>query len=155
MNESAYSVAASIMRYFFLAVLCYVVAAAALRSAREFRRVRSAQRLAGLPIRGIELLVPKCYEGEWHPLGADNTIGGGEEDDLSLPKTDLKRSHIRIYEHKGEMLFKTRQKRFCEVNGRRPKGRSVALADGDVVWARDVCFRCLKHRPHGEEGGCE
>ncbi len=151
MGESAYSVAASILRYFFLALLIYAVAAASVRTAREYRRMRAARRLAGMAVRWVELLAPENRKGRAYPLGEDNSIGSGEEDDISLPGTDLKRAHIRIYERKGEMLFKTRQKRFCEINGQRPRGRSVPLADGDLVWARDVCFRCLRHKP-GKEG---
>jgi len=146
MNQTAYSVAASVMRYLFVLLLAFVIFGAIARSVLEGRRIRAARRIAGLPIRALEILAPERYKGKWFPLDEDTYIGSAEDCDVPLPHSDLRDEHARIFYRRGEAVLQTRQRRFCEVNGAKP-ARRVALNDGDVVWMQDVCFACRKRMP--------
>jgi hypothetical protein len=150
MNETAYAVAASIMRYIFVLFIAFVILSTVARSVAEGRRIQVAKRFAGLSIRGIEILAPADYKGRWFPVGDNTYIGSAGDCEIPLPRTELKDEHARIYYRRGEVVLQTRQRRFCEVNGAKP-ARNTVLSDGDVVWMRDVCFACRKHKP-GTEG---
>ncbi|HWQ57734.1 MAG TPA: FHA domain-containing protein [Clostridia bacterium] len=150
MNETAYSVAASVMRYLFVFFIAFVILSTIARSLIESRRLSVIRRIAGLPIRGIEILEPAGYRGKWFPLCEDTYIGSAEDCDVPLPRTDLMEEHARIFYKRGEAVLQTRQRRFCEVNGVKP-ARRTSLSDGDVVWMQDVCFACRKRRPGFEE----
>lgn len=150
MNETAYTVAASVMRYFFVALLAYVILGVVVRSLTEGRRLREARRFAGLSVRGIEILAPEIYKGRRFPVGNDTYIGSARDCEVPLPKTQLKDEHARIFHRRGEVVLQTRQRRFCEINGAKP-ARTSALSDGDVVWMRDVCFVCRRRRPEDAE----
>ncbi|HWQ59142.1 MAG TPA: hypothetical protein VN540_08970, partial [Clostridia bacterium] len=71
MNETAYSVAASVMRYLFVFFIAFVILSTIARSLIESRRLSVIRRIAGLPIRGIEILEPAGYRGKWFPLCED------------------------------------------------------------------------------------
>ncbi len=146
MNETAYTVAASVMRYLFVALLAYVIIGVVMRSLTEGRRLREVRRLADISVRGIEILAPEVYKGRHFPVGADTYIGSARDCEVPLPKTQLKDEHARIFHQRGEVVLQTRQRRFCEINGAKP-ARTSALHDGDVVWMRDVCFVCREKRP--------
>ncbi|HOF99865.1 MAG TPA: FHA domain-containing protein [Clostridia bacterium] len=150
MNETAYSVAASVMRYLFVVLLAFVIFGAIARSVLEGRRLRAARRVAGLSIRALEILAPERYKGKWFPLCEDTYIGSAEDCDVPLPHTDLRDEHARIFCRHGDAVLQTRQRRFCEVNGAKP-ARRTALSDGDVVWMQDVCFACRKRMPGAPE----
>lgn len=145
MSETAYSVAASVMRYLFVLLLGFVIASTVARSVAESRRIRLIRQRAGLPVRWIEILAPEKYKGRWFRLDDDTYIGSAKDVDVPLPHTELRDEHARIYYRRGEVMLQTRQRRFCEINGAKP-ARRTALSDGDTVWMRDVCFACRKHR---------
>ncbi len=149
MNETAYAIAASVMRYLFVLLLAFILFGAIVRSLFEGRRMRAFRRLAGLDVRGVEILAPEAYKGKRFPVGEDTYIGSARDCEIPLPRTDLKEEHARIFCRRGEVVLQVRQRRFCEVNGAKP-ARTTALHEGDVVWMRDVCFVCLKKRPAGE-----
>lgn len=150
MNETAYAVAASIMRYLFVLFIAFVILSTALRSIAESRRIKIAKRYAGLSVKGIEILAPADYKGHWFLVGDNSYIGSANDCEIPLPRTELKDEHARIYYRRGDVVLQTRQRRFCEVNGARP-ARSTVLSDGDTVWMRDVCFACRKQKPGTEE----
>lgn len=150
MNETAYAVAASIMRYLFVLFIAFVILSTALRSIAESRRIKIAKRYAGLSVKGIEILAPADYKGHWFSVGDNSYIGSASDCEIPLPRTELKDEHARIYYRRGDVVLQTRQRRFCEVNGARP-ARSMVLSEGDIVWMRDVCFACRKHKPGTEE----
>lgn len=154
MNESAYEVAASIMRYFFVLLIAFVMIGTVIRSVAEGRRIKNVKRLAGLSVRWIEILAPDDYKGKMFPVRDDTYIGSAKECEVSLPKTELKDEHARIYYHRGEVMLQTRQRRFCEVNGAKPT-RNTILSDGDIVWMRDVCFACRKRKAETEVAAYE
>ncbi len=154
MHETAYSVAASIMRYLFVLLLAFVILSAVARSVVESRRIKSFKRVAGLSVRWVEILAPEHYRGKWFRI-ADNTyIGSAKDCEIPLPRTDLLDEHARVYFRRGDVLLQTRQRRFCEVNGAKPK-RNTVLCDGDTLWMKDVCFACRKRRPMEEENAHE
>ena len=147
---NAYSVAASLMRYVFLAVLVYFIITLIVRSVSEARYLRAAQRILNLSIRWIEVLAPMHYRGKWFLLNEDTVIGSSTDCEISLPQSELKQKHARIMLKRGEYRFSTKKKRYCEINGQPLIRRETPLADGDMVWIQDVCFVCHKHRAREE-----
>ncbi len=148
MAETAYSVAASVMRFFFVALLAFILINTAVRCVVESSRIRRLKKAAGLDVRYIEILAPEIYSGRWYCVDEGCTIGSGEECDVSLPKSDLSKEHANIRIARSGIVFSTRKRRFSEINGIKP-ARHTALADGDTVWIRDVSFVCHKRKGGG------
>lgn len=149
MAETAYSVAASVMRYFFIALLAFILIDTSVRCAVESARMKRLKKSAGLAVRYIEIVAPSLYAGRLYCVDGGCTIGSDPACGVPLVKSELAGEHARIRIARGAAVFSTRKRRFSEINGVKPARRTV-LADGDTVWIKDVSFVC--HRKKGGGG---
>ena len=151
--ETAYDMAAALARYLFIMIMLYVIIASAVLSIKEARIMRAARKRARLSVRYIEMLAPDDVRGKRFYLNGDCTMGSGNNDDIAIPSSDLKKKHARFFEYKGDMCVSVKQRRFFEVNGERPLSKTVPLCDGAKVWIRDVCCICHGHREEEAKNG--
>lgn len=145
--DAAFDILVSALRYFFLAILLYILVSLVFRSIVEYGRIRNARDQAEEnSIHSIQFLAPSVLVGEIVELEEKNTIGSDEKCDICIENSSLMPVHATILERNGIFYLRTKLKKHAEINGSPVHGSEAALHIGDTVWIREICFRLERER---------
>ena len=107
MNAEAYSIAATIMRYFFVAIIIYILVRIVYHSVYEYSELRRVKRwIENGYAKYIEFLPPFDEEEGGFILVRNNLIGRSNHCDICIDDRSVRRRHAILYEKKGEGYLK-------------------------------------------------
>lgn len=126
MYQNTYDLVALGMRYFFLALILYILIRLVLQAYTEFVAVQQIKKqVRGVSPGYLEVLAPKECRGETYPLRRENTIGRGKRCDICIQHPSLAPLHAFLYEKKGEL--------YLAAYG----GRKGVLLNGNAIRKRE------------------
>ncbi|MDR0839828.1 MAG: FHA domain-containing protein [Christensenellaceae bacterium] len=141
MPQAVYAFVVSLMRYFFIAIIVYILVRIVYHSLREYGELRRVKHwLSDGYAKYIEFLPPYADEEGGFVLVRSNLIGRSPRCDIFIDDHSLKRRHALLYERKGEEYIRPRRKASLWINGERPPKRTASLTDGDLVRLGNVTF---------------
>ena len=142
MNAEAYSIAATIMRYFFVAIIVYILLRIVYHSVCEYNELRRVKRwIENGYAKYIEFLPPFDEEEGGFILVKNNLIGRSNHCDICIDDRSVRRRHAILYERKGDGYFKRIGRAKAWINGDRLSKRQARLENGDLIRLGNVEFR--------------
>lgn len=135
MYESAYDIVAMAMRYFFLALILYILIRVVQHSVSEFRTVQQIkQKVRSVSPGYLEVTEPESLRGEKYPLRRENTLGRAKRCDISVPLASLAPVHAFLFEKKdGLYLADYGSHEGVLLNGERVGRKDELLYTGDSL----------------------
>ncbi|MDL2234591.1 FHA domain-containing protein [Christensenellaceae bacterium OttesenSCG-928-L17] len=128
MYETAYDLVALGMRYFFLALIVYILVRLVLHSLREYRAVQEIkQHVRSFSPGYIEILAPEAHAGEIYHLRHENTIGSGKACDIRLEGAGLASAHAFLYLKKDGLYLAALGSRDPVLLNDKPVGKHEEL----------------------------
>lgn len=143
MYESGYDIVTLGMRYFFIALILYILLRLILQSITEFKAVQNIKRqVRGVSPGYLMATAPEELAGEVYRLRRENTIGRGKRCDISIPHSSLAQLHAFIYEkQKGLYVADYGSHAGVLLNGEPIKKREELLYTQDELQLGDLIFR--------------
>ncbi len=153
MYETTFDIVAIGMRYFFLALIVFILLRLVVHSLREFRAVQAAKREARSISPGyLEALAPPELAGEKYVLMRDNTIGCARRCTIRLEAPGVSNVHALIYEKRdGLFITDVGSEKGVLINGERIAKKEELLYTQDVLQFGD--FECVLHLAGEEDDG--
>lgn len=156
MPDSIYASAATIMRYFFVVAIIYIILSITAQSVREYAAIRRVKHyVEGVFSGTIRFLAPDDFLNEAIELTKVNNIGSSNGCHISIGGCGLKKRHARIVQTRRGAYLLLFKKAAASVNGEMVEARKHPLKDGDEVAMEEVRFvynTRLKEGADEEEG---
>ena len=150
MYETAYDLVALGMRYFFIALILYILLRVVLHSVREYRAVQEIKHHVRQFSPGyMEILEPVERCGEIHHLRHENSIGSAKNCDIRIEGVGLAPSHALLYLKKEGLYLASLGSRTPVLLNDEPIGKQEEF----LYTADELCMgelRVLMHL-YGEE----
>ena len=147
-----YDILIMVSRYWFIAVVWFILLLLAYGSLREYRLQREVRRATASQSLGILTLTggEAALVGRRYGLKADNLIGRARRCDIRIPTASISRVHAQIYQ-RGDvfLLSDSRSREGTFLNGERV-AKPQPLKDGDEVGMGEVRLRVMlgdRHYP--------
>ena len=129
MRADLYSLTVSVMRYFFVAAIIYILIRIIYHSVNEYNELRRVKGYA----KHIEFLPPFDTNENGFILVKTNLIGRGRKCDICIEDKSVKRKHAIIFEKRGDVFIKRKGLARIKINGEQMTHRMEELLDGDLV----------------------
>jgi len=141
MRADIYSLAVSVMRYFFVAAIIYILIRIVYHSINEYNELRRVKnRIEKGYAKHIEFLPPFDTNENGFILVKTNLIGRSRRCDICIDDRTVKRKHAIIFEKRGDVFIKRKGMARIKINGELMKNRIEELLDGDLVQLGHVRF---------------
>ena len=143
MYETAYDIVTQGMRYFFIALIFYILLRVVLQSLREYRSMQEIkQKVRSVSPGYLEVLAPLELAGEKFPLKRENTVGRSKRADICIDHRTLAPIHAFIYEKKdGLYIANYGSNNVVLLNGERICKNEELLYTADTIGMGAVIFR--------------
>ena len=141
MRADIYSLAVSVMRYFFVAAIIYILIRIVYHSINEYNELRRVKNwIEKGYAKHIEFLPPFDTNENGFILVKTNLIGRSRRCDICIDDRTVKRKHAIIFEKRGDVFIKRKGMARIKINGELMKNRIEELLDGDFVQLGHVRF---------------
>ncbi|MBQ3131576.1 MAG: FHA domain-containing protein [Clostridia bacterium] len=141
MRADIYSLAVSVMRYFFVAAIIYILIRIVYHSINEYNELRRVKNwIEKGYAKHIEFLPPFDTNENGFILVKTNLIGRSRRCDICIDDRTVKRKHAIIFEKRGDVFIKRKGMARIKINGELMKNRIEELLDGDLVQLGHVRF---------------
>ena len=141
MRADVYSLAGSVMRYFFVAAIIYILIRIVYHSINEYNELRRVKNwIEKGYAKHIEFLPPFDTNENGFILVKTNLIGRSRRCDICIDDRTVKRKHAIIFEKRGDVFIKRKGMARIKINGELMKNRIEELLDGDLVQLGHVRF---------------
>ncbi|MEG1559660.1 MAG: FHA domain-containing protein [Clostridia bacterium] len=144
MNDTAYSIAASIFSYVFMAIIAYMLVRLVVLSLAEYRENKKARIMQKNMAAGrIEFLSPENYAGNEFLINRETIVGRSRGADIVIPDKGVSKRHCVIFERKsGIYIADYGSKLGTFVNGEKLFKHDMRLKSGDIVSiAEKIAFK--------------
>ncbi len=157
MQAELYSLTVSVMRYFFVAAIIYILIRIVFHSLSEYNELRRVKNWIEKGFaKHIEFLPPFDTNENGFILVKTNLIGRSRKCDICIEDKSVKRRHAVIFEKRGDVFIKRKGMARIKINGELMTHRMEELIDGDLVQLGHVRFYYrLKRTSFREEADCE
>ncbi|MBQ4611869.1 MAG: FHA domain-containing protein [Clostridia bacterium] len=157
MRADLYSLTVSVMRYFFVAAIIYILIRIVYHSVNEYNELRRVKDwIEKGYAKHIEFLPPFDTNENGFILVKTNLIGRGKKCDICIEDRSVKRRHAIIFEKRGDVFIKRKGLARIKINGEQMTHRMEELLDGDLVQLGHVKFYYrVKRTSFREEAGNE
>ena len=141
MRADIYSLAVSVMRYFFVAAIIYILIRIVYHSINEYNELRRVKNwIEKGYAKHIEFLPPFDTNENGFILVKTNLIGRSRRCDICIDDRTVKRKHAIIFEKRGDVFIKRKGMARIKINGELMKNHIEELLDGDLVQLGHVRF---------------
>lgn len=141
MRADIYSLAVSVMRYFFVVAIIYILMRIVYHSVNEYNELRRVKDwLEKGYAKHIEFLPPFDTNENGFILVKTNIIGRSKKCDICIDDRSVKRKHAIIFEKRGDVFIKRKGRGKIKINGEPMTHRMEELLDGDLVQLGHVKF---------------
>ena len=141
MRSDIYSLAVSVMRYFFVAAIIYILIRIVYHSINEYNELRRVKDwIEKGYAKHIEFLPPFDTNENGFILVKTNLIGRSRKCDICIDDKSVKRKHAIIFEKRGDVFIKRQGMSRIKINGELMTHRVEELLDGDLVQLGHVRF---------------
>lgn len=141
MRSDIYSLAVSVMRYFFVAAIIYILIRIVYHSINEYNELRRVKDwIEKGYAKHIEFLPPFDTNENGFILVKTNLIGRSRKCDICIDDRSVKRKHAIIFEKRGDVFIKRQGMSRIKINGELMTHRVEELLDGDLVQLGHVRF---------------
>ncbi len=140
MPSTAYITFASIMRYFFVLAMIYILVRITIQSIREYISIRRAQYwVDGVFAATVKFIAPDEFDGASFELEKKNAIGSSKRCELYIDGCNLKKKHAVLIQKKHGAFLEVKGSAKLNSNELEP-GVAYPLRDGDKIELNDVVF---------------
>ena len=141
MRADIYSLTVSVMRYFFVAAIMYILIRIIYHSINEYNELRRVKDwIEKGYAKHIEFLPPYDTNENGFILVKTNLIGRNRKCDICIDDKSVKRKHAIIFEKRGDVFIKRKGLARIKINGEQMTNRLEELLDGDLVQLGRVKF---------------
>ncbi len=141
MQADIYSLTVSVMRYFFVAAIIYILIRIVYHSVNEYNELRRVKDwIEKGYARHIEFLPPFDTNENGFILVKSNLIGRSRKCDICIEDRSIKRKHAIIFEKRGDVFIRRMGMARIKINGEVMTHRLEELLDGDLVQLGQVRF---------------
>lgn len=141
MQADIYSLTVSVMRYFFVAAIIYILIRIVYHSVNEYNELRRVKDwIEKGYARHIEFLPPYDTNENGFILVKSNLIGRSRKCDICIEDRSIKRKHAIIFEKRGDVFIRRMGMARIKINGEVMTHRLEELLDGDLVQLGQVRF---------------
>lgn len=141
MRADVYSLTVSVMRYFFVAAIIYILIRIVYHSVNEYNELRRVKSwIEKGYARHIEFLPPFDTNEDGFILVKSNLIGRSRKCDICIEDRSIKRKHAIIFEKRGDVFIRRMGMARIKINGEQMTHRLEELLDGDLVQLGQVRF---------------
>lgn len=140
MPSTAYITFASIMRYFFVLAMLYILVRITVQSVREYLSIRRAKYwVDGVFAATVKFIAPEEFENASFELAKKNAIGSSKRCELYIDGCNLEKKHVVLIQKKHGAYLEVRAS--VKINGKKHgKGEVLPLYDGDKIELNNVAF---------------
>lgn len=119
MSKTAFEIVVLFMRYFFVAIILYIIIRLIQKSISEYRLVhRIKLALAGYQCGSMLIREPAELAGSRIPLAQENLIGRDKRNDVIIDAVGVIKYHALLYEKNGRVFINALSKKApIYVNG--------------------------------------
>lgn len=141
MRADVYSLTVSVMRYFFVVAIIYILIRIVYHSVNEYNELRRVKSwIEKGYARHIEFLPPFDTNENGFILVKSNLIGRSRKCDICIEDRSIKRKHAIIFEKRGDVFIRRMGMARIKINGEQMTHRLEELLDGDLVQLGQVRF---------------
>lgn len=140
MPNIAYMTFASIMRYFFVLAMIYILFRITVQSVREYISIRRAKYwVDGVFAATVKFIAPDEFLNASFELDKKNVIGSSKKCEIYIDGCNLKKKHAVIVQKKYGAFLKVMGN--AVLNSEKlENGNVYPLHDGDKIQLNDVIF---------------
>lgn len=151
MYETAYDIVATGMRYFFLALMIYILVRLVQHSVTEYKAVQAAkEQVRSISPGYLEAILPEEIAGERYALRRENTIGHSRRCSIQVNLPGVSPVHAMLYQKKDGLYLSDFGSRSGSLLNDEPIGKKEELLyTQDILQFGDFC--CKLHLAGEEE----
>ena len=132
---------ASIMRYFFVLAMVYIMIRITIQSVKEYISIRRAKYwVEGVFSATVKFTAPQEFAETVFVLEKKNTIGSSKRCEIYIDGCKLKKKHAVIVQKKHGAYLEVLSNAKAKINGETFQMGKYPLSDGDVVKLNEVVF---------------